>query len=93
MPVLWKKGIVHKGLVIVLSLVPGKSSKKFVSSRDTRDLYKNAMDVRLELCDWSDILGLDDPEECARVLNNRLWTMFDESFPLIRVRVSSRDPP
>ena len=51
------------------------------------------MNVKLELCDWSDILGLDDPEECVRVLNDRLWIMFDESFPLIRVKVSSRDPP
>lgn len=70
MPVLWKKGTVHKGLVIVLSLVPGKPRRKFVSSRDTRDLYKIVMDVKLELCDWSDVLGLDDPEECVRVLNN-----------------------
>ena len=70
MPVLWKKGTVHKGLVIVLSLVPSKPRRKFVSSRDTRDLYKIVMDVKLELCDWSDILGLDDPEECVRVLNN-----------------------
>ena len=73
MPVLWKKGTVHKGLVIALlalSLVPSKPRRKFVSSRDTRDLYKIVMDVKLELCDWSDILGLDDPEECVRVLNN-----------------------
>ena len=51
------------------------------------------MNVKLELCDWSDTLGLDDPEECVRVLNERLWIMFDESFPLIRVKVSSRDLP
>ena len=42
----------------------------------------------LERCDWSDILGLDDDEVCVRVLNDRLWTMFDESFPLVRVMVS-----
>ena len=27
------------------------------------------------------------------MLNDRLWTMFDESFPRIRVKVSSRGPP
>ena len=27
------------------------------------------------------------------MLNDRLWTMFDERFPLIRVKVSSKDPP
>ena len=51
------------------------------------------MDVKLEPCDWSDILGLGHPEECVRVLNDRLWTMFHERFPLIRVKGSSRDPP
>ena len=64
---LCKKGTVHKGLVrsnhlvvIVPPLAPGRPSKKFVSFRDTRDPRKIAMDVKLELCDWSDILGLDD---------------------------------
>ena len=66
-PFLWKKGTVHKGLVrsnhlvvIVPPLVPGRPSKKFVSFRDTRDPRKIAVEVKLELCDWSDILGLDD---------------------------------
>ena len=52
---LCKKGKVHKGLVRSNHLVV-----KFVSFRDTRDLHKIAMEVKLELCDWSDILGLDD---------------------------------
>ena len=52
---LCKKGTVHKGLVRSNHLVV-----KFVSFRDSCDLHKIAMEVKLELCDWSDILGLDD---------------------------------
>lgn len=90
----------HKGLVrsdhlavTVSPLVPAKPSGKFVSFRDPRDHCKIVMDRKLELCNWTDIIDLDDPEECVRALNDRLWKMFDESFSLIRVKVSSRDPP
>ena len=32
-------------------------------------------------------------KKSVKLLNTSLWSMFNESFPLVRVRVSSRDPP
>ena len=99
-PLLWKPGKVHKGLVrsdhlavTVLPSIPAKSQRKYVSFRDTRDHRKIAMETKLSAFDWNSINNLDNPKESAKLLNTSLWSMFNESFPLVRVRVSSRDPP
>ena len=99
-PLLWKPGKVHKGLVrsdhlavIVLPSIPAKPQRKYVSFRDTRDHRKIFMETKLSALDWNSISNLDNPEESAKLLNTSLWSMFNESFPLVRVRVSSRDPP
>ena len=89
----------HKGLVrsdhlavTVLPSIPAKPQRKYVSFRDTKDHRKIAMETKLSAYDWNSI-NLDNPEERAKLLNTSLWSMFNESFPLVRVRVSSRDPP
>ena len=99
-PLLWKPGKVHKGLVrsdhlavTVLPSTPAKPQRKYVSFRATRDHCKIAMDTKLSAFDFTSINNLDNPEESAKLLNTSLWSMFNESFPLVRVRVSSRDPP
>ena len=99
-PLLWKPGKVHKGLVrsdhlavTVLPSIPAKPQRKYVSFRDTRDHRKIAMETKLSAFDWNSINNLDNPEESVKLLNTSLWSMFNESFPLVRVRVSSRDPP
>ena len=99
-PLLWKPGKVHKGLVrsdhlavTVLPSIPAKPQRKYVSFRDTRDHRKIAMETKLSVFDWNSINNLDNPEESVKLLNTSLWSMFNESFPLVRVRVSSRDPP
>jgi len=70
-----------------------KPQRKYVSFRDTRDHRKIAMETKLRAFDWNSIKNLDNPEESAKLLNTSLWSMFNERFPLVRVRVSSRDPP
>ena len=99
-PLLWKPGKVHKGLVrsdhlavIVQPSIPAKPQRKYVSFRDTRDHRKIAMETKLSAFDWNSINNLDNPEESAKLLYTSLWSMFNESFPLVRVRVSSRDRP
>ena len=99
-PLLWKPGKVHKGLVrsdhlavTVLPSIPAKPQRKYVSFRDTRDHRKIAMETKLSAFDWTSINNLDNPEKSVKLLNTSLWSMFNESFPLVRVRVSSRDPP
>ena len=79
--------------VTVLPSIPAKPQRKYVSFRDTRDHRKIAMETKLSAFDWISINNLDNPEERVKLLNTSLWSMFNESFPLVRVRVSSRDPP
>ena len=47
----------------------------------------------LESHDWQDVFSAADCELKCDKLSNTLWTMFNECFPLISVRISSRDPP
>ena len=97
---LWKSGKVYERLVrsdhLVVTVppsIPAKPQRKYVSFRDTRDHRKIAMETKLSAFDWNSINNLDNPEESVKLLNASLWSMFNESFPLIRVRVSSRDCP
>ena len=99
-PFLWKSAKVHKGLVrsdhlavVVSPSIPAKPSRKHVSFRDTREHRKIDMDKKLDVHDWSIFDTLDDLTESAQLLNNTLWSMFNDSFPLITVKTSSRDPP
>ena len=50
-----------------------------------------AMDRKLEECDLNFADTLDDPEECVRLFTDKLWAIFDKSFRLIKVKMSSRD--
>ena len=47
----------------------------------------------LESHDWQEVFSVADCELKCDGLSNTLWTMFNECFPLISVRISSRDPP
>ena len=99
-PFLWNEGRLHKGLVrsdhlvvTVLPLAPAKPRRKYVSFRDTRDHQKIDMDTKLGLWDWTTKLNFDNPQECVKALMNELWAMFESCFPLIKLKISSRDPP
>lgn len=51
------------------------------------------MDLRLEGYDWSNLSSLDDPNESVELLSQKLLEMYNDCFPLIAVKTSSRDPP
>ena len=99
-PLLWKQRTVHSGLVTsdhlvntLSPLVPAKPSRKYVFFRDTCDHLKMAMDRKLEECNLIFADTLDDSEEGVRLFNDKLWAISDESFPLIKVKMSSRYVP
>ena len=78
--------------IIVHPFAPVKPSRKKVSFRDTREHCKISMDLRLEGYDWSTLSSLDDPDE-RELLIQKLWKMYNDCFPLITVKTSSRAPP
>ena len=43
--------------------------------------------------DWERFTISDDPSENVRRLSETILLMFNECFPIIKVRISSRDPP
>ena len=43
--------------------------------------------------DWERFTISDGPSENVRRLSETLLLMFNECFPIIKVRISSRDPP
>ena len=52
------------------------------------------MESKLNNFDWEQaIVNPEDPSESVRLFNETLLRMFNECFPLIKVKVSSHDPP
>lgn len=51
------------------------------------------MDSRLEGYDRSTLCSLGDPDESVQLLSEKLWEMYNDSFPLITVKTPSRDQP
>ena len=47
----------------------------------------------MDLFDWERFTISDDPSDNVRCLSEALFLMFNECFPSIQVRMSSRDPP
>ena len=100
-PFLWKTPKMHKGLVrsdhlaiIVTPIVPEKPTRKTVYFRDTREHRKLTMERMMSSYDWTSLDAyLDNPSDAVTHLNNAIWSMYDISFPLIKVKMSSRDPP
>ena len=50
------------------------------------------MNTRFRLWYCTRKLNFDDPEECVKALINELRAMFESCLPLIKVKISSRDP-
>jgi hypothetical protein len=48
---------------------------------------------KLKVFDWSKVYSANDAEEAVLLLNQEIVLMFKESFPLIKIKTSSRDPP
>ena len=51
------------------------------------------MDCKLAECDWSQISAHNDVNDMVNELSDTLTLMYNECFPLIKVKISSCDPP
>ena len=71
-----------------------KPVRKTVSFRDViREHRKLCMDKKMDQFDCERFTISDDPSENVRRLGETLLLMLNECFPIIKVRISSRDPP
>ena len=98
-PHIWKPPVVFNGLVqsdhlavMVTPRVVAKPDRSFVYFRYVREHRKIRMEHKLAACDWNNVLSCDDITEATHLLDNTLTGIFNECFPLIKVKVSSRDP-
>lgn len=99
-PHLWKQPTVLKCLVrsdhlavMVTPKILAKPERTFVYFRDVRHHRKINMENKLKACDWSNIYAAKNVEEAVLLLNKEIVSMFNESFPLIKIKSSTRDPP
>ena len=56
-----------------------------------RLIWKNV--YKIKKCDWSSIYNTNDVDKATTLLNDKISSIFNECFPLIKVKVSTRDPP
>ena len=70
-----------------------KAERENVFIRDVREHRKIEMDKRLKEYNWADVNNANDVNEVVCTLSNVIGNMFNDCFPLIKVRVSSKDPP
>ena len=99
-PHLWNQPTVFKGLVrsdhlavMVTPRLQARPERKHVYFRDVRHHRKIVMENKLKVFDWSKVYSANDAEEAVLLLNQEVVLMFNESFPLIKIETSSRDPP
>ena len=81
---------------MVTPRIQAKPERKHVYFRDVRQHRKIDMENKLKFFDWSKVFSVNDVEEagcCVLLLNQEISLMFSESFPRIKVKTSSRDPP
>ena len=50
------------------------------------------MESAHRILDWGKVFSVNDVEEAVLLLNQEISLMFNESFPRIKVKTSSRDP-
>ena len=79
--------------VVITPRVAVKPERKTVYFRDARDHRKFAMVRELEAQDWSCIDDCEDVNESVMLLNHIITSAFNNSFPLIKIILSTRDPP
>ena len=99
-PYLWEKVKVFESairsdhsMVIACPRSSAKAKRSSIQFRDVREGRKIHMAYLLESQDWQEVFSVADCELKCDGLSNTLCTMFNECFPLISVRISSRDPP
>jgi hypothetical protein len=70
-----------------------KAERKHVFFRDVREHRKIEMEKRLKEYNWTSVNNTRDASEAVSILTDAIGGMFNYCFPLIKVKVSSRDPP
>ena len=99
-PYIWKVPTVFTSLVrsdhLAVMVAPqtlAKAEKKHVFFRDVREHRKIEMEKRLKEYNWTSVNNTRDASEAVSILTDAIGGMFNDCFPLIKVKVSSRDPP
>ena len=100
-PQLWSKVRAINSLVrsdhlavLVKPVQLEKSSRKTIEFRDCRDHNKLKMFKKIENCPLdSFIMDAKCPNEMITRFYEKVWPLFNECFPIIKVRTSNRDPP
>ena len=99
-PRLWKTPVVFKSLVrsdhlsvMVSTNQPARPERRYVSLRDVRKHRKLDLQEKLEAFDWSLVDSCVNLDEATNLLSDSLKRMHDDSCTLIKIKVSSRDPP
>ena len=99
-PYIWKVPTVFTSLVrsdhLAVMVAPqtvAKAERKHVFFRDVREHRKIEMEKRLKEYNWTSVNNTRDASEAVSILTDAIGGMYDDCFPLIKVKVSSRDPP
>ena len=79
--------------IIVNPRVEARPERKHVYFRDVREHRNINMEKSLQECDWSSIYNTNDVDKATTLLNDKIFSMFKECFPLIEIKLSTRDPP
>ena len=88
------KGLVRSGHLAVLVVQLGKSSRKTAEFRDCRHHNKLEILKKIENCQLDSIINDEKcPNEMIARFYEKVLPLFNECFPIIKVRTSNRDPP
>ena len=82
----------HLAVMLTPKILP-RPERKHVFFRDVREHRKLNMANTLRTCDWRYLDNANDFDEAFTVFNEIIMDLFNEYFPLIKVKESSRDPP
>ena len=88
------KSLVRSDHLAVLVVQLGKSSRKTVEFRDCRHHNKLEILKKIENCQLDSIINDEKcPNEMIARFYEKVLPLFNECFPIIKVRTSNRDPP
>ena len=99
-PYIWKSPTMFISLarsdhlaIMVSPQTPSNTERENVFIRDVREHRKIEMDKRMKKYNWADVNNANDVDAVVCTSSNVIGNMFNDCFPLTKVRVSSKDPP
>jgi hypothetical protein len=69
-----------------------KAERKHVFFRDVREHREIEMEKWLKEYNWTSVNNTRDASEAVSILTDAIVGIYNDCFPLIKVKVSSRDP-